>query len=171
MVADHKQGTLYDYDISSRYFLDAADILIAAEAETRKERACQPHEGTVVFDREALLGLVRDALMGATLSSAWSDDDGDPLGLIDHLSGGPDVDSGRHEIELLLDRVGAHLDAAGVWEQGEATPRQFDEQAKSLLKRAAGLVGNPGVNISGSADLACDQWQWDYEEWAKQQQP
>lgn len=35
----------------------------------------------------------------------------------------------------------------------------------SLLERAAGLVGNPGTNISGSTDLACEQWQEDYECW------
>lgn len=31
-----------------------------------------------------------------------------------------------------------------------------------LLERAASLVGNPGTNISGSTDLACQQWQKDY---------
>jgi len=35
----------------------------------------------------------------------------------------------------------------------------------SLLERAASLVGNPGTNISGSTDLACDEWQKDYERW------
>ena len=35
----------------------------------------------------------------------------------------------------------------------------------SLIERAATLVGNPGTNISGSTDLACDEWQNDYERW------
>lgn len=35
----------------------------------------------------------------------------------------------------------------------------------SLLERAASLIGNPGTNISGSTDLACDEWQKDYERW------
>ena len=35
----------------------------------------------------------------------------------------------------------------------------------SLLERAASLVGNPGTNISGSTDVACDEWQKDYERW------
>lgn len=35
----------------------------------------------------------------------------------------------------------------------------------SLLERAASLVGNPGTNISGSTDIACDEWQKDYERW------
>lgn len=35
----------------------------------------------------------------------------------------------------------------------------------SLLERAASLVGNPGTNISGSTDMACDEWQKDYERW------
>lgn len=32
-----------------------------------------------------------------------------------------------------------------------------------LLERASWLVGNPGTNISGSTDLACENWQKDYE--------
>lgn len=35
----------------------------------------------------------------------------------------------------------------------------------SLLERAASLVGNPGTNISGSTDMACNEWQKDYERW------
>jgi hypothetical protein len=35
----------------------------------------------------------------------------------------------------------------------------------SLIERAATLVGNPATNISGSTDLACDEWQKDYERW------
>lgn len=35
----------------------------------------------------------------------------------------------------------------------------------SLLERAASLVGNPATNISGSTDLACDEWQKDYKRW------
>lgn len=34
-----------------------------------------------------------------------------------------------------------------------------------LLERARNLVGNPGVNISASTDIACDDWQKDYEDW------
>lgn len=33
-----------------------------------------------------------------------------------------------------------------------------------LLERAAGLVGNPGTNISSSTDIAAENWQKDYEE-------
>lgn len=36
-----------------------------------------------------------------------------------------------------------------------------------LLVRASGLVGNPGTNISGSCDVACNNWQRDYEEYLK----
>jgi hypothetical protein len=35
----------------------------------------------------------------------------------------------------------------------------------SLLERAVTLVGNPATNISGSTDLACNEWQKDYERW------
>ena len=35
----------------------------------------------------------------------------------------------------------------------------------SLLERAASLVGNPCTNISSSTDMACDEWQKDYERW------
>lgn len=41
----------------------------------------------------------------------------------------------------------------------------MEKQAKELLERAASLVGNPGTNISGSTDVACKQWQDDYERW------
>ena len=33
----------------------------------------------------------------------------------------------------------------------------------NLLERASWLVGNPGTNISGITDIACDKWQKDYE--------
>ena len=35
----------------------------------------------------------------------------------------------------------------------------------NLLERAKGLVGNPGTNISSSTDIACDNWQNDYDDW------
>ncbi|WP_346236734.1 hypothetical protein ABDK00_014115 [Niabella insulamsoli] len=39
----------------------------------------------------------------------------------------------------------------------------MNEELLNLLERASGLVGNPGVNISSSTDIACDKWQEDYE--------
>ena len=45
----------------------------------------------------------------------------------------------------------------------EAYHKHKMKEVVSLLERAAGLVGNPGANISGSTDLACDRWQSDYE--------
>lgn len=38
----------------------------------------------------------------------------------------------------------------------------------SLLERAASLVGNPATNISSSTDIACDEWQKDYERWSNE---
>ena len=38
------------------------------------------------------------------------------------------------------------------------------KKVESLLDRAAMLVGNPGTNISGSCDVACENWQKEYEE-------
>lgn len=35
----------------------------------------------------------------------------------------------------------------------------------NLLERAKALVGNPGTNISASTDIACENWQKDYEDW------
>jgi len=37
------------------------------------------------------------------------------------------------------------------------------EKEKELLERASYLIGNPGANISGSTDCACDEWQKDYK--------
>lgn len=34
-----------------------------------------------------------------------------------------------------------------------------------LLERARGLVGHPATNISASTDLACENWQKDYNNW------
>ena len=34
-----------------------------------------------------------------------------------------------------------------------------------LIDDARWLVGNPGTNISGSTDMACDTWQQEYSEW------
>lgn len=39
------------------------------------------------------------------------------------------------------------------------------EEPLKLLERAKDLVGNPGTNISASTDIACENWQKDYEEW------
>lgn len=38
------------------------------------------------------------------------------------------------------------------------------EAAELLLDKASTLVGNPGVNISSSTDIACDNWQDEYEQ-------
>jgi hypothetical protein len=40
-----------------------------------------------------------------------------------------------------------------------------------LLKRASGLIGNPGMNISASTDLAAEQWQKDYNSFFTQPSP
>jgi hypothetical protein len=45
------------------------------------------------------------------------------------------------------------------------TPRT---DADGLLQRASFLVGNPGTNISSSTDIACDEWQADYEKYIAQ---
>lgn len=37
------------------------------------------------------------------------------------------------------------------------------EKERELLERASYLIGNPGANISGSTDCACDEWQRDYK--------
>lgn len=37
------------------------------------------------------------------------------------------------------------------------------KEAISLLEKASMLVGNPGTNISGSTDIACDNWQKEWE--------
>ena len=34
-----------------------------------------------------------------------------------------------------------------------------------LLKEAKNLVGHPATNISASTDLACENWQKDYDDW------
>jgi hypothetical protein len=44
---------------------------------------------------------------------------------------------------------------------GELVKRMQD--AAKLLESAAGLVGNPGTNISSSTDIACDNWHKEYE--------
>lgn len=51
--------------------------------------------------------------------------------------------------------------------QAEADQKWTDEDMKAsqdLLDRAAGLIGNPGTNISGSTDIACISWQKEYEQ-------
>jgi len=40
--------------------------------------------------------------------------------------------------------------------------RERYNQMLDLLRQASKLVGNPGVNISGSTDYACQKWQADY---------
>ena len=35
----------------------------------------------------------------------------------------------------------------------------------NLLERAKGLVGHPATNISASTNIACENWQNDYEDW------
>jgi hypothetical protein len=41
------------------------------------------------------------------------------------------------------------------------------KKVESLLNMAAGLVGNPCTNISSSCDIACDDWQGEYNEYLK----
>lgn len=38
-----------------------------------------------------------------------------------------------------------------------------NERLKGMLERASWLVGNPGTNISSSTDIACDNWQKEYQ--------
>lgn len=52
-----------------------------------------------------------------------------------------------------------------VWNETEQEQLRIAAVSVSLLERAAVLVGNPGTNISGSTDIACDEWQKDYERW------
>lgn len=52
-----------------------------------------------------------------------------------------------------------------VWNEAQQEQLRIGAVSVSLLERAASLVGNPGTNISGSTDLACDEWQKDYERW------
>lgn len=52
-----------------------------------------------------------------------------------------------------------------VWNETEQEQLRIAAVSVSLLERAASLVGNPGTNISGSTDIACEQWQKDYEHW------
>ena len=49
-----------------------------------------------------------------------------------------------------------------VWNECEQENNEDAPIVSSLLERAAGLVGNPGTNISGSTDVACEQWQRDF---------
>lgn len=48
----------------------------------------------------------------------------------------------------------------------EYAQQQVNEY-KTLLDRAANLVGNPGTNISSSTDIAAENWQKDYEAFKK----
>lgn len=62
-----------------------------------------------------------------------------------------------------LEYSGAEIDTKHYLEQYVALRQPL--VSVSLLDRAASLVGNPGTNISGSTDMACDEWQKDYERW------
>lgn len=42
------------------------------------------------------------------------------------------------------------------------------KECELLLERASWLVGNPGTGISGSTDVACDNWQKDFETFNKE---
>lgn len=55
-----------------------------------------------------------------------------------------------------------------VWNETEQEQLRIGAVSVSLLERAASLVGNPGTNISGSTDIACDEWQKDYERWCNE---
>ena len=52
-----------------------------------------------------------------------------------------------------------------VWNETKQEQLRIGAVSVSLLERAASLVGNPGTNISGSTDIACDEWHKDYERW------
>ena len=64
----------------------------------------------------------------------------------------------QKDIEMLADKNIS-------WQVGLAENQLKDEEALKLLERARGLVGNPGTNISGSTDIACDEWHKDYDAW------
>ena len=55
-----------------------------------------------------------------------------------------------------------------VWNETAQEQLRIAAVSVSLLERAASLVGNPGTNISGSTDIACDEWQKDYERWSNE---
>jgi hypothetical protein len=42
-----------------------------------------------------------------------------------------------------------------------------EKKQEKLLEKASWLVGNPGTGISGSTDVACDNWQKDYEKYKR----
>ena len=44
------------------------------------------------------------------------------------------------------------------------------KQQLELIERAHLLIGNPAINISASADIACDNWQKDYQAFATHKQ-
>lgn len=37
------------------------------------------------------------------------------------------------------------------------------EKMNALIEKASRLIGNPGANVSASTDIACDNWQKEYE--------
>ena len=51
----------------------------------------------------------------------------------------------------------------------DAARKDEAERYKQLLERASNIIGDPGCNISGSSDLACEQWQKDYQLFKSQQ--
>ena len=55
-----------------------------------------------------------------------------------------------------------------VWNETQQEQLRIGAVSVSLLERAAALVGNPATNISGSTDLACEEWQKDYERWCNE---
>jgi hypothetical protein len=52
-----------------------------------------------------------------------------------------------------------------VWNETEQEQLRIGAVSVLLLERAASLVGNPDTNISSSTDIACDEWQRDFERW------
>jgi hypothetical protein len=68
----------------------------------------------------------------------------------------------EHHVDAIVDVENQRvMCVVGTTAQGEWIAKAFD-----LLERAAGLVGNPGTNISSSCDIACDNWQKAYEAFA-----
>jgi len=72
--------------------------------------------------------------------------------------------------EILIKEYGNDIEGEFAREDIVAMNRIMDaarqdeaEKYKQLLERASSLVGNPGCNISSSTDLACENWQKDYQ--------
>jgi hypothetical protein len=70
---------------------------------------------------------------------------------------------GQYE-EDFLQLIRHALEQFVVEEEDTASLRTELERVRGLLERASWLVGNPATNISSSTDLACENWQRDYQQ-------